>query len=435
MSGTSLRRQVMAVSLGGTALALLVTGAGMSYVLYRQAWVARDSELLEAAAAYAAVRANPSGEEAYASHHNPPRLRVQVNVPADLNVGAEEEDAAKKAEYARFTDIGDRRVIYFPVEPRWAIADESRKHDHELIVADGPQVTWTDAVGGFVLGYLGVALSLASLVAFAQVVALRRALEPLEEVGRLVRGLRGVESDVRLPEVGPEEIRELLVDVNRLLGRLDAAIHAAAQFTHEAAHELRTPVTVLRTELELALRRDRSMPEYKAALERALGATTSLGALVEALMSFARVDAGQIEHGMAPVRMADLVARVARGAPDADVEVASDDVLRAHPALLEAALANLVRNANQHGGGARRIAYEVDGPTARLIVDDEGPGLPAQPRLFERFARGAEPREVGLGLGLALTREIALRHGGDCTLVARPGGGCRAELTLPRALA
>jgi signal transduction histidine kinase len=79
--------------------------------------------------------------------------------------------------------------------------------------------------------------------------------------------------------------------------------------------------------------------------ERALGATTSLGALVEALMSFARVDAGQIEHGLAAVRIADLVARVARGAPDADVEVAADDVLRAHPALLEAALANLVRNA------------------------------------------------------------------------------------------
>jgi signal transduction histidine kinase len=152
-------------------------------------------------------------------------------------------------------------------------------------------------------------------------------------------------------------------------------------------------------------------------------------------MSFARVDAGQIEHGLAPVRIADLVARVARGAPDADVEVVADDVLRAHPALLEAALANLVRNANQHGGGARRIAYEVDGATGRLIVDDDGPGLPAQSRLFQRFARGAEPREVGLGLGLALTREIARRHGGECTLEERPGGGCRAELTLPRVAA
>lgn len=437
---TSLRRQVMAVSLGGTALALLVTGAGVSYVLYQQAVDARDSELQEAAAAFAAVRVNPSGKEAYASHHSPPRLRVQLHVPDDLHVDPVEAEAARLAEFARFANIGERRVVFFPVEPRWAIADESRDHDHELIVADGPQVTWTDAVGAFILGYLGVAVSLASLVAFAQVVALRRALEPLEQVGRLVRGLRGVESDVRLPEVGPEEIRELLVDVNRLLGRLDAAIHAAAQFTHDAAHELRTPVTVLRTELELALRRDRTVPEYKAALERSLGATTSLGALVEALMSFARVDAGQIERGMAAVRIADLVARVARFAPDADVEVAADDVLRAHPALLEVALANLVRNANRHGGGARRIAYEVDGPTSRLIVDDAGPGLPAQPRLFERFVRGAEPREgasreVGLGLGLALTREIARRHGGDCTLVARPEGGCRAELTLPRLLA
>ena len=172
--------------------------------------------------------------------------------------------------------------------------------------------------------------------------------------------------------------------------------------------------------------------------------------LVEGLTALARIDAGQIEGGRERLRAAELATRaMALEAPGlasagcvATVEVVDDSELDGHAALLEIALANLLRNAARHAPG-RAVALRVDrvgradGPTPRIVftVDDAGPGVAASEReaLFDRFTRGREARgrdRAGLGLGLPIAREVARRHGGDCVLETSPLGGLRAVFSV-----
>jgi signal transduction histidine kinase len=233
--------------------------------------------------------------------------------------------------------------------------------------------------------------------------------------------------------------------MNALLARLDVAFGAQARFTAEAAHELRTPVTVMLGELDVTLRRARTPEAYRETLATVRESVERLRALVEGLNMLARVDAGQAEQLREPVAAAEVARRAAAaearaleaaGCPLA-VEVAGDATLRVHAALVESALANLLRNAAAHApGGPVTLRVSAEGGRVAFTVDDAGPGVPPAEReaVFDRFARGGEARRrhrAGLGLGLPLAREVARRHGGDCRLDAAPGGGCRAVLTLP----
>ena len=233
-----------------------------------------------------------------------------------------------------------------------------------------------------------------------------------------------------------DEVERLGSTLNEMLERLEAGLQRERDFVADAGHELRTPLALLRTELELALRHGRSEAELREALRGSVAEVDRLAQLADDLLLIARYDRGRL-----PLRVEDVDARsllesvVSRfqwRADEASRPLASDAppglALRGDRLRLEQALGNLVDNALRYGRGRVSLAaVGVDGNVA-LQVEDEGDGFPDgfAGRAFERFSR-AQHEGAGAGLGLAIVRVIAQAHGGSADLE----GGSRIRLVLP----
>jgi signal transduction histidine kinase len=228
----------------------------------------------------------------------------------------------------------------------------------------------------------------------------------------------------------------------RALRPVSAALARERRFVYDASHELRTPLASLRTELELALRRDRSREELEAALRSAAEETERLSQLAEDLLVLARAHDGHLPVRRERLSAAEVLAgvheRYARRAQQAgralEVRTAPDAMLTADRLRVEQALGNLVENALRHGEGRILLeAVSVDG-RIELHVKDEGSGFPSGfvDDAFEPFTRGDESRSSqGAGLGLAIVDVIARAHGGSAH-AANGRGGADVWLALPR---
>ena len=212
----------------------------------------------------------------------------------------------------------------------------------------------------------------------------------------------------------------------------------------DAAHELRTPLTVLMGETEVVLRHERSADEYRRVLEVVHAESRELAALVEALLTLARADAGTLVVATEPLDLLALAQGALRRAQRV-LEVQSRSLrleltgrptlVRGDALLLVRVLDNLLSNALRHGRHAVRVEVSVEeARSARVCVVDDGPGVPPafEPQLFERFARadGARSGE-GVGLGLALSRAIAEVHGGTLGYSRTSAGESQFCLRLP----
>jgi signal transduction histidine kinase len=276
-----------------------------------------------------------------------------------------------------------------------------------------------------------LALLLASLVGYTMAAA---ALRPVERMRRRAAAVSAAETGERLPvPLANDEIGRLGRTLNEMLSRLEAAFSRERAFVSDASHELRTPLAILRTELELALRGEHTRAELEDALRSAAEETDRLSNLAEDLLVIARSDQGRL-----PVRIEDLeagvvLARVAgRFQSRARVEgrpLCPDPspgvVVRADPARLEQALANLVDNALSYGAGTVQLSARSHNGTVEIHVRDEGTGFPPAflPRAFERFTRADEARtRGGTGLGLAIASAIAIAHGGSAHAENRDDG-------------
>jgi two-component system, OmpR family, sensor kinase len=289
--------------------------------------------------------------------------------------------------------------------------------------------------------YVGgpIALLLSSLLAYGLAAA---ALRPVESMRREAEAVSAAEPGRRLPlPPAHDEIARLGTTINRMLGRLEAALTRERRFVSDASHELRTPLAALRTELELALRRERSPEELRRALRSAAEETERLAHLAEDLLVLARAGGGQLPVRPEPLPAADLLAdvreRYARRAAEAGrpLEIEADERLRLSVDRLRAeqALGNLVENALRHGGGRILLqAHRRDG-RIELHVRDQGQGFPPEfiGQAFEPFSR-ADPARAGggAGLGLAIVELIARAHGGDAHAANRDDG-TDAWLELP----
>jgi two-component system OmpR family sensor kinase len=240
-----------------------------------------------------------------------------------------------------------------------------------------------------------------------------------------------------------DEIGRLAEVINQLLDRLERASIAERRFASDAAHELRTPLAVLRSGLDVALARPRDGDQARAALESAHRDVVALCKIAEELLMLARLN-GEVHIERHPLDFAALAAEVA-----ATVEplAASRDVtLHAHtPASaaivdgsathLRRLVINLLDNALKYtpDGGAIELGVACERGRAILRVADSGPGIePAElPHIFDRFFRGSRAAGDGSGLGLSLCREIARIHGGEITAANRPGGGCEFTVSIP----
>ncbi len=294
---------------------------------------------------------------------------------------------------------------------------------------------------------LGIAMLLASPIAvvgaglFGLWLA-GRALAPMHEAAaRARRALHG-DGELQLPVRGiGDEWDELAQVTNELLRAQSHAATQAKAFSANAAHELRTPLTTMLGEVQVTLRRDRSAEDYRTALQVVEGEARRLTRLVEMLLALARADAGSLN----PATIRFDVARAARLAVDraivahtgADRRLAlrlTPATAMGDPLLAGRVFDNLLDNALRHGGEHVEIAVQVTPEIVRVIVSDDGPGIPAtiRDRVFERFSREGAP-STGFGLGLAIARALAEAQGGNLTLDER-ARGARFVVELPAAM-
>ncbi|MBO2445740.1 HAMP domain-containing histidine kinase [Actinomadura barringtoniae] len=315
-----------------------------------------------------------------------------------------------------------------------------RVHDKDgwrTVYAGSPMTEFKQAKG-FFLGtlVLGIALILA-LLGWAVWRAVRRALRPVRVMSAELTAITGGEGErrVTVPDSG-DEVAELAESVNVTLRRLEGVVERHRAFVADASHELRSPLTGLRAQLEVALEHPRD-EDWPTVARAALADADRLQRIVTDLLMLAKLDAGvQVERE--PVDLGELARdegrrRTRRVPVHVDAEEGVMVVgARAHLIRL---LTNLLDNAERHAETGVWITVGRSGGEAVLEVADDGSGIPAEDRelVFKRFHRLAESRKRdtgGSGLGLPISRDIAAAHGGS--LVAEPSerGACLV-LRLP----
>lgn len=304
---------------------------------------------------------------------------------------------------------------------------------------------------------LAFALSLAGLLLFPLAIlggrfVADRALRPVERLVESIRALHSERLDERLEAPGAViEIAQLTDEFNRLLDRLEESVAVMQRFTADASHELRTPISILRTGLEVALRKDRPPEEYRELMRENLVEIQRIGRIVEGLLTLARARHGaQTSRATLEDDEVDLSAAVA-GAVDSmrflagekEVElrarIAPGVRVRGDVDKLRLMLLNLLDNAVKFTPAGRTVHVCLDElpEQARFEVRDEGPGVPPEdrPHVFDRFFRGKGPHASGAsagGLGLSVVRWVAEIHGGEVRLLADGHQGALFEVLLPR---
>jgi len=280
----------------------------------------------------------------------------------------------------------------------------------------------------------------------------RRALSPVDALVRTAREVSGTNLSSRLQKLETgDELQRLSDTLNEMLDRIEVAFQRITQFTADASHELRTPVSLIRTEAELALRRSRGEAEYKESLRHILLEAERTTALIEQLLSMARADSGRETLHFEPVDLRQTLRSVVDGwqqvatirnlqfsanlnAPD--FSVMGDETLlrRLADILLDNALKYTPSPGSVH------LSLELQGESAVIRVQDSGVGIPEeeQGKIFERFYRVDKARSRahgGAGLGLAIAQWIVTQHGGSIQVESQAGQGATFRVELPTAAA
>jgi two-component system, OmpR family, sensor kinase len=272
------------------------------------------------------------------------------------------------------------------------------------------------------------------------------ALVPVERMRRRAETIRLDRGEERLPlPPASDEIRRLGETLNAMLDRLDETFRRERRFVADASHELRTPITVLKSELEVALRTSKLPPDELRAVRSALEEADRLTQLAEDLLILARADEGRLPVRRESSNVSELLERASRPfAREAEergreisVEAAPELRASVDPLRIEQALHNLIDNSLRHGAGPIRVSAGTRDGALVLAVADEGKGfgLDGRRRAFERFTRGKEERAgTGSGLGLAIVRAIAEAHGGSAEIISANGpAGAVVEVVIPPA--
>jgi signal transduction histidine kinase len=279
-----------------------------------------------------------------------------------------------------------------------------------------------------------VAFAFASTVAIGAVLSGRFVARGIERVTRRALAIdpAAPQGSISLDEV-PIELKPLVTALNRAFDEINAYIKMQRRFLGNAAHQLRTPLTLLRAKID-----DVAEPELKVELVRDIRRLTSL---VSAMLDLARLQNRAIDKQ--PVDLAavtrDVLADFSPSALDAGVELSLEEptdngavVVQGVEAAIRSALANLAGNALIHARGVRRITATLT--VGGVSISDDGAGLPlgSDGRLVEPFQTGNTASE-GSGLGLSIVREIMAAHGGELIITSTPGGGTTATLCFAEA--
>jgi len=312
---------------------------------------------------------------------------------------------------------GDYVVVARSLEPR----AESLDHLSHQLILFLPLALLAACLGGYLLA--------------------AGALRPVELLRRRAEAVTpGEPSSLPVPPAR-DEVARLATTLNDMLARLTEAFEHERRFVADASHELRTPLALLRTELDLALRRPRSREELEGALRSAAEETERLSRLADDLLLIARADRGTLPVHREPVDVDELLedvrtrfgSRTAALGREMRVEPSGLHV-EADSLRVGQALVNLVDNALTHGRGAVVLSAAAAGETVELHVRDSGDGFPDgfAARAFDRFSRADEARgRGGTGLGLSIVELVAKAHGGTAGLRNLPQSGADVWLSLP----
>jgi two-component system, OmpR family, sensor kinase len=334
------------------------------------------------------------------------------------------------------------RVVALPVDigtTRYAVQVAASLDDANTVIRAARTV------------FLTVGVAILAAIGTTGVLLSRKALRPMDEIVRRARRIEGASLTERLPHPGAnDEIGRLVDTLNEMLGRIASSMEVQRRFTTDASHELRSPLSRLRAELELTLRRPRDVAEYEETLRSCLEEVERLSRITEELLVLARLDAGEGRDRPAhPVRLAPIVEEaVRRHAVHAErrgVKVSVDGVpdiaVMVLPGVASLALGNILENAVKFSppGGEVTVRGTAEGHEATLAIADHGRGIPAPevPQVFDRFYRGSAARESevpGFGLGLAISRTLVEAQGGHISVTPTPGGGATFRVSLPLAV-
>lgn len=356
----------------------------------------------------------------------PPRDRVAQILSLDGRVLAGHPGTAALTR----GEVTRARKRPFFIDRTEAVRIYVRPGRHGTIIVDGISLHQREhaleslAAALLIGGPLGVML--AGAVAY---LIMGIALRPVEEMRR--RAAAAEDPSVRLPlPEADDEIRRLGETLNHLLARVEDAVGHERAFVGNASHQLRTPLALLRAELDLARSRPDVPERVRAALDNAIMDTDKLADVVSQLLLLARADEGALQVDLDEIDLTHIARAVASrhdlAAVDCNRVIAIGDAQ-----LVEQALENLISNALQHGGGAADVTVRASDGYACIAVSDSGPGFPVRflPHALDRFTQ-AEPGAGGTGLGLAVARALIERQGGSVTLRNRAEGGAEAVLRL-----
>lgn len=275
----------------------------------------------------------------------------------------------------------------------------------------------------------------------------RRALRPVDRMAEAARRISAEHLAERIEGTGAgDELDRLASTLNEMLGRLDEAFSQIRRFSADASHELQTPLTILKGELEVALRSPRTPEEYQATLQSALEEIDRIAHLVEGLLLLARAEAGVQRMDRQPVDLTGLAEEVywrLKVLADSrsirfDSELGDPVVIRGDRERLRRLLFNLVDNAIKYTGqgGAVSLSVRSTNGSAAIEVSDTGPGISAEEleKIFLPFHRIPESDPAGVrgaGLGLSIARSIAEAHGGQIRVESAPGRGSTFSVLIP----
>ncbi|MPY60497.1 sensor histidine kinase [Streptomyces spongiae] len=317
---------------------------------------------------------------------------------------------------------------------RFAAVDVTTQHDVTLTVFAGAPLSAQQGAVGTALTSMLIGLPLLLLtVGGATYGVTRRALRPVEGIRAEMAAITASEDlSRRVPEPDThDEIARLASTTNETLSALEASVERQRRFVADASHELRSPIASLRTQLEVGA----AHPELLD-VEGAVEDTVRLQRLAADLLLLARLDAGERPQD-GRLDLAKLVREEADGRDRVHLDGVGAVEVAGSRSQLARVLGNLLDNAQRHARDRIDVALRTEGTWAVLEVADDGSGVPPEERerIFERFVRLDESRsrdDGGAGLGLAIARDIAVRHGGTLRVGEAPAGGALFALRLPK---